>query len=119
MKNLIIAALAITVLATANASADPTSTNEFPRIGASYQLTYDKRPEGHYCPSEVKIIAKGDGQWNLVEYERTQHPLRRSIVKPASEATPAAQASPTPAPVVTIEQQWINFALILAADENK
>lgn len=116
MKTITNTAIAIILLAAANAIAEPISRFDFPRVGASYQLTYDKRPEGYYWPLEVKIIAKGDGQWYLVEYERTERP-HRSITKPGSQN--AVEGSPSPTPAVTVERQWINFALLLAANEKK
>lgn len=108
--------MAVLVLASARVGAEPVPKGVFPRIGASYQLTYATTPEGTYWPLEVKILAKGDGQWVLVEYERTDY-MRRSIRKPDSQA--AQEATPSPTPVVTVERKWINFATLLAADEVK
>jgi hypothetical protein len=120
MKNHLIILLSIVVLTCSEAGANERRIireNEFPRIGASYELTYDVKPEGHYWPLDVKIIAKGEGQWYLVEYERTEPSSRRVIRKPLSEPTPTPQPTPTPALTVTIERQWINFALLPAANE--
>ena len=116
IRTITISTIAIIVLAAASADAEPIQRYEFPRIGGSYQLIYDKRPEGYYWPFQVKIIAKGDGQWYLVEYERTERP-HRSITKPDSRTPSEGSTSPTP--VVTVERMWINFALLLAANENK
>ena len=118
MRPSIIPIAAIAFLTILDAIADPLPRVEFPRIGASYQLTFDKAPEGQSWPNEVKIIAKGDGQWYLVEYERTDHPRRR-IQKPDSEPTATSEPTPSPSPVITTHRQWINFAVIVAADEIK
>ncbi len=113
-------ALAVLVFTTMRVSAEPVPRSEFPRIGASYRLTYATVPEGAYFPLEVKILAKGDGQWVLVEYERTDF-RRTSIRKVGSQAPqePTPSPTPSPTPVVTIERKWINFATLLAADEVK
>ena len=118
MRSTSIPIAAIAVLTLLNANAELTSTVEFPRIGASYQLTFDKSPEGQAWPNEVKIIAKGDGQWYLVEYERTVYPRRR-LQKPDSEPTATSEPTPSPTPVITTHRQWINFAVIVAANEVK
>jgi hypothetical protein len=115
MKNLILVALMFTWLASSQASDDSVKKDQFPRIGAIYQLTFDKQPEGIAWPNQVKIVAKGEGQWYFVEYERTTYPKLKLDSEPITLPTPTP--TPTPDPIVTTERQWINFAVVIAANE--
>lgn len=94
----------------------------FPVVGTSYRLIYATRPEGEFWPGEVKIVAKGDGQWVLVEFEHeVTQVVRRRIVSPESGASPEATKTPktTPptTPTIITQRKWINFALIVAAEQ--
>jgi hypothetical protein len=68
---------------------------EFPKMGYSYSLRYDK-PSGsdQWWPNEVKILKGGIGEWFLVEFSHNG-PEGKKIT----------------------ERMWLNFAKILAAVE--
>lgn len=69
---------------------------EFPRLGSSYALRYDK-PSGYAqrWPNEVKILKGGIGEWFLVEFSYNSEPEGKKIT----------------------EKMWLNFAKVLAAVE--
>lgn len=89
--------------------------DEFPTIGGSYRLIYDSKPEGYFWPIEVKIIAAGEGQWYLVEYQIDLTLRRLSSIGKPSEENPAPETQPK----IVTERRWLNFSLILAAEEKK
>jgi hypothetical protein len=118
MKPFLILTLAVLALSIAEASDERLQRSEFPRLGATYSLTFESGQQG-YLPSVVKIIGKGDAQWYFVEYEKTEYPKRRITKNPEAQNSPTPEPTPKPTPTVTTERQWINFALLLAAEEVK
>jgi len=95
----------------------------FPKIGASYRVIYAQKPDGYFWPIEVKVLERGTGLWCLVEYTRDQFTTSsRRVIRSSADAKPP-EPEPTPAvPISSLgvtEKRWMNFALLLSAQESK
>lgn len=69
---------------------------EFPRVGATYRIQYPATLKMQDLPSVVTVVSHGPGGWHLVECNR-----------------------PIGSPTKPVQQEWINFNLLVWADEEE
>lgn len=104
-------ALFLILLPLASLQADDST---FPKVGATYSLSYalERADQSRTWPTLVKIIERGEGLWCLVEWETLISPEDQGIPKESTSSKP-------PLSTKVKERLWINFALLLGAEEKQ